>query len=328
MIRVKNLSKSYPGVQNSPPIQILKKINFEVKSNTIVSIVGQSGSGKSTLLNILGLLDSFDDGDVIVDNKSLKSLRKSEHPMYRNQYIGFVFQFHHLMPELTVLENIAIPLLIKGVNKYKAIKKANEVARFVFNEEELTKKKILQQKPSLISGGQRQRSAIARALINDPKIILADEPTGSLDEEWGHEVFNKLLELRKKTTVILVTHNPVLANKTDEIFGLTHGKLEKWPKFQEIREIIDNHSLKYKQENVTCPRCNGVLQLSYIGEESDPSRVEIDICEHCHGVWLDHGELEMITKNYLNFLNNMYLSEANNVVKRISNDLYSKNDHP
>ena len=309
MIHVENLSKSYPGPEkHSLPVPILSNINFKVKPHQFVSIVGQSGSGKSTLLNILGLLDTFEEGDVVVDGKSLKKLSRNEHPHYRNKYIGFVFQFHHLMPELTVLENIMIPLLIMGVNKADARKKAKEVASLVFTEEE-RKGKILNQKPSLISGGQRQRAAIARALINDPKILLADEPTGSLDEEWGLDVFNKMMDLRERTTIIMVTHNPTLANKTDEIFGLTRGKIEKWPKFEDLRLSIDEMVQKYQTENMTCPRCGHELNFSFVGNDDDPGRVDIDICNNCHGIWLDRGELEMITRNYANFVSKIDLAK-------------------
>ncbi len=312
MIQVDKLNKSFPGPgKSSTPLQVLKEVSFDVKENQFVSIIGQSGSGKSTLLNMMGLLDTFDSGDIVVAGKSLKKLKKTEHPHYRNKYIGFVFQSHHLMPEITVLENIIIPLLIMGISKRKANKKGEEVAELVFTREEMKKQDILKQKPTLISGGQRQRAAIARSLINDPKIILADEPTGSLDEEWGKEVFSNLMQLKERTTIIMVTHNPMLANKTDGIFGITRGVIEKWPKFEDLRVSIDEMSSKYKMEKLVCPRCEGELKITYIGEKEkdDPGRVEIDVCKNCFGIWLDRGEMEMITRNYASFVSKLDLTK-------------------
>jgi len=315
MVVIEKINKSFPGPGvNSNPLKVLNDINFHIEKNQFISIVGQSGSGKSTLLNLLGLLDSPDSGDIFLNGKSFSKLKKSQHPQYRNQYIGFVFQSHHLMNELTVLENISLPLLILGLNKREANKKAKDAANLVFTKEELQEKDILSQKPQLISGGQKQRSAIARALITEPQLLLADEPTGSLDEDWGEDVFKLLLDLRERTTIVMVTHNPILANKTDQMFGLTRGVIEKWPKFEDLRLSIDEMASKYNMTNMVCPRCRGDLEVSFIGEEEYPARVEIDICQKCFGIWLDRGEMEVIVRNHSNLVKKINLTQINQLM--------------
>ena len=309
MITVDNLNKTFPGPRkDSPRLTVLKDINLHIEKNQFISIVGQSGSGKSTLMNLLGLLDLPDSGDIILDGTPLTNLKKHEHPYYRNRCIGFVFQFHHLMPELSVLENISIPLLIMGVNKSDAHKKAIEMARLVFTRDEIEVNKILNQKPNLLSGGQKQRTAIARALTTEPKLLLADEPTGSLDEDWGEDVFKLLRELRNRTTIIMVTHNPNLANKTDQMYGLNRGTLEKWPKFEDLRLSIKEMASKYRMKDLECPRCQGNLITAFIGEQEYPGHVEIDICQKCFGIWLDRGEMEMIVRNYSHLVKKLNLT--------------------
>ena len=199
----------------------LNKFSTTFKTGELVSIVGQSGSGKSTLLNLLGTLDRPTSGKIIIDGIDTTKMSNNELAVLRNEKIGFIFQSYNLISRITVLKNIEMPAIAKGVNSSVMKKKAIELLELMDIIE--TSKR----KPTELSGGQQQRVAIARALINDPAIILADEPTGNLDSKTGEEIFQLLKSLAKErnTTIILVTHNLTLAKRTDRIIKLSDGKL-------------------------------------------------------------------------------------------------------
>tara|TARA_B100000315_G_C14555799_1_gene578072 strand:- start:1355 stop:2062 length:708 start_codon:yes stop_codon:yes gene_type:complete len=199
----------------------LNKFSTTFKTGELVSIVGQSGSGKSTLLNLLGTLDRPTSGKIIIDGIDTTKMSNNELAVLRNEKIGFIFQSYNLISRTTVLKNIEMPAIAKGVNSSVIKKKAIELLELMDIIE--TSKR----KPTELSGGQQQRVAIARALINDPAIILADEPTGNLDSKTGEEIFQLLKSLVKErnTTIILVTHNLNLAKRTDRIIKLSDGKL-------------------------------------------------------------------------------------------------------
>ena len=214
MLSTNNLSKSYGD------LNILKGVSMEVKKGEIVSIVGASGAGKSTLLHIIGTLDRPDSGRVIIDEVDVFSLSATKIAQFRNQKIGFVFQFHHLLPEFSALENVMMPALINKVSVSTAQKKAHSLLdRMQLNDR-------LHHKPSELSGGEQQRVAIARSLINDPAIIFADEPTGNLDSSNSLIIFDMILQLRAELqqTFILVTHNDDLAKQSDRTLRMADGK--------------------------------------------------------------------------------------------------------
>ncbi len=214
MLSTNNLSKSYGN------LNILKGVSIEVKKGEIVSIVGASGAGKSTLLHIIGTLDHPDSGKVFIDNVDVFSLSAKKIAQFRNQKIGFVFQFHHLLPEFSALENVMMPALINHVSTGNAQKKASSL----LDRMQLSDR--LHHKPAELSGGEQQRVAIARSLINDPAIILADEPTGNLDSANSLIIFDMINQLRKELeqTFILVTHNDDLAKQSDRILRMADGK--------------------------------------------------------------------------------------------------------
>lgn len=213
MLKAHAIKKSYGN------LSILKGVDLEVNKGEIVSIIGASGAGKSTLLHILGTLDQPDEGNVELDGVNLKQLKGEALSRFRNQHIGFVFQFHHLLPEFTALENICIPAYISGTGRKEAEKKAFELLDFFG----LTGR--AEHKPSQLSGGEQQRISVARALINNPKIILADEPSGNLDSENAdalHQLFTDLRDNFKQTFVI-VTHNSDLANISNRVVTMKDG---------------------------------------------------------------------------------------------------------
>jgi len=221
IIEIKKLSKDY--FLNKNKISILNEINFNIFQGDIISIMGPSGSGKSTFLNILGLLDSEFVGHYNFLNKNISKLSSNVKNIIRNEQIGFVHQFFHLIPELSILENVALPNLIyKNKYSHSILTAQNILTRFGLNDR-------LHSKPSILSGGEQQRVAIARALINKPCLIIADEITGNLDEKTANSVFNFFLEQIKinNLSLIYVTHNKNYAMKADQKFEISNQKLLK-----------------------------------------------------------------------------------------------------
>ncbi|MGB4851311.1 MAG: ABC transporter ATP-binding protein [Ignavibacteria bacterium] len=217
LIEVKSLKKSYP-VTNDTRLEVLKGIYLNILKEEIVAIVGKSGAGKSTLLHILGTLDKPESGKVLFESEDVFLKKEKQIAEFRSRKIGFIFQFHHLLPEFTAIENVMIPSMISGtMDKARAEEVLTEVGL----------KNRLQHKPSELSGGEAQRVAIARALINSPKLVLADEPTGNLDSENADAVIDLIFDLRKKykQTFVIVTHNEEFANKCDRIIKLHDGKV-------------------------------------------------------------------------------------------------------
>ena len=214
MVITKNIVKSYGS------LPILKGVSLEVNKGEIVSIVGASGAGKSTLLHILGTLEKPDSGTLLIDNTNVFELSAKKLALFRNQKIGFVFQFHHLLPEFSAIENVCIPAWIAGLGKKEAMKKAMELLEI------LNLKDRVEHKPNELSGGEQQRVAIARALINNPSIVLADEPTGNLDSQNSKAIFDIINNLRNQLgqTFIMVTHNQELADLSDRALTMIDGK--------------------------------------------------------------------------------------------------------
>lgn len=222
IMKLENIDKFYMETGNK--LHILKKLNLEVLKGEFISILGKSGSGKSTLLNIMGLLDKIDGGKIWIDNKEVSLLNESEKNNIKNQVLGFVFQFHYLMSEFTALENVMIPALLNDFkNKSRIEKNAKELLEIVGLE------KRMQHKPNQLSGGEKQRVAIARAMINKPKLILADEPTGNLDEDTGELIFSLFRKINKEhnQSIIVVTHARDLSEVTDRQLYLKKGVLER-----------------------------------------------------------------------------------------------------
>ena len=220
IIELKNVDKIYTGAVDT---QVLFDINLSFNNGSCNSIVGESGSGKSTLLNIMGTLDKSTRGEVIIDGIKIDDMDKNELADLRNETIGFVFQFHYLLPEFTAIENVLIPYLIKHSRASKQIiGKANEL----FEMLGITKWK--NSPVTKMSGGQQQRTAIARALINNPKILIADEPTGNLDSETTNKICDSFREINQRfgTTFIVVTHDRGVAGKTDRIIEIRDGRIE------------------------------------------------------------------------------------------------------
>jgi len=203
-------------------LQVLKGVDLEVKTSEIVTIMGKSGSGKSTLLHILGSLDNPDNGRLFIKGNDLISMKSKDLATFRNNEIGFIFQFHHLLNEFTAIENIIMPALIKGIDPNKAKDKALELLDYL----NLVDRK--EHKPSQMSGGEQQRVAVARALINSPAIVFADEPSGNLDYESSTELHDLFLQLRKdfNQTFVIVTHNSDLAKLSDRTLTMEDGKIK------------------------------------------------------------------------------------------------------
>lgn len=221
IMKLENIDKFY--VETGNKLHILKKLNLEVKRGEFVSILGKSGSGKSTLLNIMGLLDKIDGGKIWIDNKEVSSLNEMERNNIKNHFLGFVFQFHYLMSEFTALENVMIPALLNNFkNKAEIEKEAKELLEIVGLAERI------KHKPNQLSGGEKQRVAIARAMINKPKLILADEPTGNLDEDTGELIFSLFRKINKEhnQSIVVVTHARDLSQVTDRQIYLKRGVLE------------------------------------------------------------------------------------------------------
>jgi len=213
MIKTIGIEKSYGT------LQVLKGIDMDVASGEIIAIVGASGAGKTTLLQIIGTLDSADKGDVIINGVSTSTLKDARLARFRNREIGFIFQFHHLLPEFTALENICMPALIRGDSRREASKRALELLDFMG----LTARQT--HKPSELSGGEAQRVAVARALMNKPSVLLADEPSGNLDSQNAKELHRLFFDLRKEfgQTIIIVTHNQELAGMSDKQLVMHDG---------------------------------------------------------------------------------------------------------
>lgn len=216
MIQATNIHKSFDT------LEVLKGVDLNVNKGEIVSIVGPSGAGKTTLLQILGTLDKPNQGKVKVDGVDLSKMSENEQAAFRNQRIGFIFQFHQLLPEFTALENVMIPALIANQNWKKIKDKAKELLVYLQLGERLD------HKPSEMSGGEKQRVAVARALINDPKIILADEPSGSLDSKNKEDLHKLLFDLRDKfgLTIVIVTHDKELAALSDRVIEMRDGLIQ------------------------------------------------------------------------------------------------------
>lgn len=232
MLQLKNITKNYLSGDNE--VQALKGIDIEFRENEFVSILGQSGCGKTTLLNIIGGLDRYTSGDLIINGKSTKEFKDKDWDTYRNHSVGFVFQSYNLIPHQTVLANVELALTISGVGKAERKKKAIEALQKVGLGDQINKK------PNQMSGGQMQRVAIARALVNDPDILLADEPTGALDSKTSVQVMEILKEISKDRLIIMVTHNPELAKKySSRIVKLLDGKI-----------IDDSNPYKSSEEDV------------------------------------------------------------------------------
>lgn len=219
ILELRNINKIYGEKIKT---QVLFDINLSFEESTFNSIIGASGSGKSTLMNIIGTLDRATSGEVFVDGRNISNMNKNQLATLRNETIGFIFQFHYLLPEFTVLENILIPYRIKHNKVTKeALNRANDLIEIVG----LTK--VKNNKATDISGGQQQRAAIARSLINSPKIILGDEPTGNLDSETTETVYNLLKEINRefKSTFIVITHDKRIAEKADRIIEIKDGRI-------------------------------------------------------------------------------------------------------
>ncbi len=215
MIRAENISKSYAQ------LNVLKNVSLEINKGEIVALVGASGAGKSTLLHILGTLDQADEGRVTILNESIKNLSEKALSAFRNKNIGFVFQFHHLLPEFTALENVCIPAFIHGEKKSQCEKRASELLDL------LGLSQRTHHKPSELSGGEQQRVAVARALMNSPAVIMADEPSGNLDSANASELHSLFFDLRKKfdQTFIIATHNKELADMADRRLLMRDGRI-------------------------------------------------------------------------------------------------------
>lgn len=213
MISISNITKSFGS------LQVLKGIDLTINKGEVVSIVGPSGAGKTTLLQIIGTLDRADSGSIIIDNQDITSLSQKKLADFRNRHIGFVFQFHQLLPEFTALENIMIPALIAGTSRRQAKEKALSLLEMLGLSDRAS------HKPSQLSGGEKQRVAVARALVNDPAVILADEPSGSLDSKNKAELHQLFFDLRDRLgqTFIIVTHDEALAAITDRTIHMKDG---------------------------------------------------------------------------------------------------------
>jgi ABC-type lipoprotein export system ATPase subunit len=221
LLVARNVSKVYP-LPKEGVIRVLEGLDFELEKGEIVAIMGASGVGKTTFLNLLGGLDKPSEGMVLLEGEDIHAKGEQEKARLRNENIGFVFQFYHLLPEFTALENVFLPLLIRGLSRREAEKRARVILQEIFLEERAS------QRPSQLSGGEQQRVAIARALVNEPKLLLADEPTGNLDSKTGESIMRLIQELHRKKDLssIIVTHNEKIAQFCQKIYLLEAGQLK------------------------------------------------------------------------------------------------------
>ncbi|MDA3927945.1 MAG: ABC transporter ATP-binding protein [Prolixibacteraceae bacterium] len=221
MLQLQNISKSYPTASGSIKNKVLDQLSLSIEKGESIAIVGPSGTGKTTLLNIIGTLDKADEGTLLFEGQDLMNLTSKTQPDFRNRKIGMVFQLHHLLPQCTLWENILLPTIPQKLKNGEAEKRAEQLLKRTGIWEQRF------QKPTELSGGECQRAAVIRALINQPSLILADEPTGALDEENAEKLADLLLELNKEmgTTLIVVTHSSGLAAKMDKMYRLENGKL-------------------------------------------------------------------------------------------------------
>jgi lipoprotein-releasing system ATP-binding protein len=219
-LKAVELSKSY--MSGSEELHVLRSLDLTVRTGEFITIVGASGVGKTTLLNLLGALDRPTNGTIFYQDKDIFKLNDRDLAQFRNQEIGFIFQFHHLLPEFSAIENVMMPILIARKSKNEALKLANDLLQTVGLEDRK------HHRPSELSGGEQQRVAVARALVNNPKVILADEPTGNLDRKTGETIHELLYKLNREIdqTFIIVTHNESLAERSDRTIKLTDGKAE------------------------------------------------------------------------------------------------------
>ena len=220
ILHCQQLGMTYTEGPNN--VEVLSGINLQIEKAERIAIVGASGSGKSTLLHLLGGLDVPTTGSVWIDGNEISGVSDKQRGELRNQYLGFVYQFHHLLPEFTAVENVAMPLLIRGVDDAQARNKAADILS------DMGLGHRLEHRPVELSGGERQRAAIARALVTEPSVVLADEPTGNLDENTAHTVFEMMLDLNRRigTSLVMVSHDMSLANKMDTVYRLEVGALK------------------------------------------------------------------------------------------------------
>lgn len=219
VLQCQNLRKLFKDA--GKPVEVFTDINLEVSKGETIAIVGRSGTGKSTLLQLMGGLDKATSGKVFINGTDFEKLDEKQRSKVRNSSLGFIYQFHHLLPEFTALENVCIPLVIAGNNIAKAQAKASQILEKAGLAERLT------HKVSQLSGGERQRVAIARALVTEPDCVLADEPTGNLDGQTADQVFEMMLSLNREqgTSLVIVTHDLALANRMDKVYVLQNGVL-------------------------------------------------------------------------------------------------------
>ena len=223
ILHCRQLCKTYTEGPNH--VSVLEDISIDVQVGERIAIIGASGSGKSTLLHLLGGLDLPTSGSIWIDGQQLTSLSDKRRGDIRNEYLGFVYQFHHLLPEFTAVDNVAMPLLIRGEDARLSREKASKVLIDIGLQDRLD------HRPVELSGGERQRAAIARALVTEPKVVLADEPTGNLDEKTADSVFSMMLELNQRvgTALVMVTHDNELAARMDQTYNLEFGTLSLQP---------------------------------------------------------------------------------------------------
>lgn len=236
MLECHRLSKVY--TQGPEDVQVLEDVNLRVYAGERIAIVGTSGSGKTTLLNLLGGLDLPSSGEVHIAGMNLAAMNETQRGQMRNRYLGFVYQFHHLLGEFTALENVCMPLLIAGVDVRRAANRGKAIL------ERVGLGHRLEHKPSELSGGERQRVAIARALVTEPRCVLLDEPTGNLDRHTAHEIHQLMAELNKQlaTSFIVVTHDEEFARSLDKILLLRNGRLEPYESTIEVASSVGHHS--------------------------------------------------------------------------------------